>query len=1124
MKTLTLLLALLLAPASSLAQGVFSPPQTALKTINGLLMPIANATITVCAANAGGMPCTPPLLSTIFKDSALSQPLSNPFTADANGNYQFAAAAATYTVTVTAAGFAGYSYQVSLGGTGGGVISGFGLDATTFPGADPCLQIQAALYTGLPSSGGIVNATRFTSFSSCSVNPFQTPLQTNPAVFTSLPASGVLFLPNLSLVVDVPFYVPNKWSLQGVPGYGPFPGKTQIQPSTNFVANRPQISATGGASGCSASGGSTVTISGTTLPAAANLLGMWVFCSSNASSTAVPDSTNAQIGGAIIAVSGNVLTLSGAGASGTVTNTGWSITPVVAGWAPGPQGYAVMGSGIRDLTISCQTPSVTYANNGIGWLDVTGQEMSYLANDSVLYCNNMQIAVFTAGAQNGGPFSNLTLNTKGQGTNSSILIQLFGTGFNAAGGGGTGLCGPANPCAGSSTRDWTGLTLLMDGSGIGTGGTGIDVSGFNIKIGDGISHCEGCNTVVRIGSSGAAQAIAVEGMAGCTSSGCADTSIVDISANYGSVGAPGPTQNISFKRISRSFASTWDFRDFINLVGDINDSTVGAYSIGAAGSSNSTIWTDTQPLSCISTGGAADANGAHCKPTSQIDVISKLGGEYYAVGYNGNGPVDKCQQISNAMQIAFTDGLTEGAVFKATGFTNRFGNPCGVSPWASGTYPASGRLELPASTLFLSLPWSVPANWMVTGQGGNGIGIGGGTGSNLSPNIGNTVNANYANDTVAGTISCTAGNYTCTGAGSNFTSLNLNHFLLACAALPCTNQALMVGGLITTVGSTTSITLNSPAQTNLAGAAYTITAPLITNNGVLRDLGVDSNSFGTGGGNGNGAFVGLLQSGLTGSYVENFSAGHVNAVGIAAIGLNSGAMLRGPIQVNASALGTSIFMCVDAPQGVSIMDGLTCQSNTLTNPTLSYGVLAGGSGFEMHNLSFQNVNIGLELLVHSSYVTNGINISGLFGGPGTAAVTTLLDMGGITGANTAPFAANISNLVCGGCTTTVNDHLQTLSLTDGMLGWYNLGKQISGCRNFAADSHTIGNISNSCGTSSYGAAVAFAGLAACAAGNKFTIAAITDSTTITWGATITGGGANPVIGMCDGTNWTVVGK
>lgn len=35
---------------------------------------------------------------------------------------------------------------------------------------------------------------------------------------------------------------------------------------------------------------------------------------------------------------------------------------------------------------------------------------------------------------------------------------------------------------------------------------------------------------------------------------------------------------------------------------------------------------------------------------------------------------------------------------------------------------------------------------------------------------------------------------------------------------------------------------------------------------------------------------------------------------------------------------------------------------------------------------------------------------------------------------------------------------------------------------------------------------------------------ITDSTTNTWGATITGGGTNGVLGWFNGTAWTVVGK
>jgi hypothetical protein len=51
----------------------------------------------------------------------------------------------------------------------------------------------------------------------------------------------------------------------------------------------------------------------------------------------------------------------------------------------------------------------------------------------------------------------------------------------------------------------------------------------------------------------------------------------------------------------------------------------------------------------------------------------------------------------------------------------------------------------------------------------------------------------------------------------------------------------------------------------------------------------------------------------------------------------------------------------------------------------------------------------------------------------------------------------------------------------------------------------------------------FSGLAACAAGIEGTVAAVTDSTTITWRATITGGGANHVLAYCNGTNWTVAG-
>lgn len=939
--------------------------------------------------------------------------------------------------------------------------SGYGTDATLVAGSDPCVKMQTAIYN-LPSTGGIVNATKFISITTCSVNPFQAPGQSNPTVFTGIPASGLLLLPDLGIPFDVPFYAPNKWSVQGVPGYGAAPGKTTIQPSTTFISNRPQLSAVGGATGCSATGTSTVTISGTSLPSAANLEGMMVFCSSDASSTAIPDSTTAQIGGCIIAASGNTLTISGAGASGTVTNTGWVITPVIAGWGCGGQSYAVMGSTVSWVTISCQSPSNTYVNPGcIGWLDTSGQESSMLTNFGVSYYDYIGIAVFTSGAQNGGPFGPITLNTKGKSTASTIGVQLFGTGFNAAGGGSSGLCGLLNPCSGTGMRDWIGITNLMDTSGV---GIGFDVNAENVRF-EGLSHCESVGTCWRIGYSGAASTISINGGAGCSSLNCHNTSVVDISANYANVGVPGPTQNICLYNIQREYATAWDFRDFINLVGDINDAGVGIYCIGASGTANTQIWTNTQPLSNITTGGVVSNDGSVSPNASQV-TVSVQNNKYYALGFNNNGTKDVCQQIENAMKFAFNQGLTEGVLIDATGFVAQFGNPCGISPWASGpgTYPYSGKLELSAATYFLSLPWTVPANWILQGNGGNGIGIGGGTGTNLSPNIGNTINANYAVDTVAGTISCTLGSYVCTGVSSNFTSTNLNHFLLACATLPCTTQSAMVGGLITTVGSTTSMTLSSPAQANLSGAAYTITAPMLVNNGIVRDLGDDSNSFAT------GAFVGLLESGTAGSFVENFSAGHVNAVGIISTGLNAGSMLRGSIQVNGSGQASSIFMCVDAPQGISIMDGLECQSNMVTTPTLSYGVLIGGTGFELNNLGqdggIQNVNIGVEILVSSTYVTSGILVNGVIGGTGSTAANTLIDLGGITGSNTAPFSAKLFNLLCGGCTTIVNDNLQTYALTDVGLNTYDIGKQVAGCRTFYQDGHTA-NVptSSACGNS-----------------------------------------------------------
>jgi len=53
---------------------------------------------------------------------------------------------------------------------------------------------------------------------------------------------------------------------------------------------------------------------------------------------------------------------------------------------------------------------------------------------------------------------------------------------------------------------------------------------------------------------------------------------------------------------------------------------------------------------------------------------------------------------------------------------------------------------------------------------------------------------------------------------------------------------------------------------------------------------------------------------------------------------------------------------------------------------------------------------------------------------------------------------------------------------------------------------------------------AFSAINACSATNKGALRSISDSSTVVWGATITGGGADQVLGYCNGTNWTVSAK
>lgn len=65
-------------------------------------IPLAGATVRVCAMPASGQPCTP--LALIYSDAALTQALANPTTTDGLGNYFFYAAPGKYEIEISGPG------------------------------------------------------------------------------------------------------------------------------------------------------------------------------------------------------------------------------------------------------------------------------------------------------------------------------------------------------------------------------------------------------------------------------------------------------------------------------------------------------------------------------------------------------------------------------------------------------------------------------------------------------------------------------------------------------------------------------------------------------------------------------------------------------------------------------------------------------------------------------------------------------------------------------------------------------------------------------------------------------------------------------------------------------------
>ncbi len=123
---LSLALALLTAfnaPRSEAQSVAFH--DTATFNSNGTVKVIPSAVITVCPFTGPTSivaPCTPSSVA-LFKDSALTQAITNPFNADVNGNFFFWVLTGNYVVSITGAGVNGLAYPITPGG-GVGALPG----------------------------------------------------------------------------------------------------------------------------------------------------------------------------------------------------------------------------------------------------------------------------------------------------------------------------------------------------------------------------------------------------------------------------------------------------------------------------------------------------------------------------------------------------------------------------------------------------------------------------------------------------------------------------------------------------------------------------------------------------------------------------------------------------------------------------------------------------------------------------------------------------------------------------------------------------------------------------------------------------------------------------------------
>jgi len=206
--------------------------------------------------------------------------------------------------------------------------------------------------------------------------------------------------------------------------------------------------------------------------------------------------------------------------------------------------------------------------------------------------------------------------------------------------------------------------------------------------------------------------------------------------------------------------------------------------------------------------------------------------------------------------------------------------------------------------------------------------------------------------------------------------------------------------------------------------------------------------------------------------------------------------------------------------------GNTCKSSG------AVGIHVGGTGASIGNNTIDTATthgVQLDACINCSVVGNSITGAGqqgirTSGSTANAIITGNMIVGstsvGIqpTNASNVQISNNIIRNSAGGGIALNGTSVNVIATNNFITGSTGGPLSNSGTGNLVA----YGNIGDTVTS-----AMVFATLPACSATYAGGLASISDSSTVTWGATITGTGTpgtTPVLGFCDGTNWTVAGN